>query len=79
VTALAYVGSLACLGLACRGLAVSLAYPIWAGVGGALAVLLGVLWFKEPLGATKLFGVALVLAGVTVLHGFGCHGAEVVK
>jgi small multidrug resistance pump len=73
---IAYVGSLVCLSGACKGLAVSLAYPIWTGLGGTLIALIGVLCFKEPLGVGKALGVALVIAGVALLLGVGPHAAE---
>jgi multidrug transporter EmrE-like cation transporter len=73
----AYVGSLVCLSGACRGLAVSLAYTLWTGLGGTLVVLISTLWFKEPLGHGKLLGIALVLVGVVLVLGFEPQAPEV--
>jgi multidrug transporter EmrE-like cation transporter len=72
----AYVGSFFCLNGACKGLPVSLAYPIWSGVGGTGVALISMLCFKEPLGIGKAFGVALVISGVVLLLGVGTHAAE---
>lgn len=74
--AVAYVGSLVCLNLACKGLALSLAYPIWTGLGGTIIALVGAFAFREPLGLARGVGVAFVLSGVALLLGFGSRAAE---
>lgn len=51
-----------------RTLPVSIAYPIWAGMGTAGVTLLGVLALGEPLGYVKSLGVVLVIAGVVILN-----------
>lgn len=51
-----------------RTLPVSIAYPVWAGVGTAGVTLLGVLALGEPLGALKGLGVVLVIIGVVILN-----------
>ena len=64
-SALAWLGVLARLDL-------SLAYPFVA-LGFVLTCFFGVLMFHEPLGALKLTGVALVVAGV-LLVGLSARG-----
>jgi small multidrug resistance pump len=56
------------LALAMRTVPLSISYPMWAGVGTVGA--LGAAWalFGERLGAVQFAGVALVLAGVALLH-----------
>ena len=39
-------------------------YAIWSGVGTALAVTIGIAYFREPLTAIKLASLALVILGV---------------
>jgi quaternary ammonium compound-resistance protein SugE len=44
------------------------AYAVWTGIGAAGAVLVGVLFFKEPASALRFVGVALILGGVATLR-----------
>ncbi|MDI9394518.1 MAG: multidrug efflux SMR transporter [Euryarchaeota archaeon] len=54
--------------LALKGLDVSIAYAIWAGLGTALITAVGIFWFKEPASALKMISLVLVVAGVIGLH-----------
>ncbi|MDQ1275539.1 MAG: small multidrug resistance pump [Euryarchaeota archaeon] len=54
--------------LALKGIDVSIAYAIWAGLGTALITVVGMLWFREPASALKLISLAVVVAGVIGLH-----------
>lgn len=54
--------------LALKGIDVSIAYAIWAGVGTGLITMIGILWFREPSTALKVVSIALVVAGVIGLH-----------
>ncbi|WP_433508633.1 DMT family transporter [Nonomuraea sp. CA-143628] len=56
-----------------RGMQIGVAYAVWAGLGTALIVMIGVLFLGEPISATKLLGVALVIAGVITLNLRGAH------
>ncbi|MGW5051253.1 DMT family transporter [Actinokineospora sp. NPDC004072] len=56
-----------------RGLQVGVAYAIWSGLGTTLIVIIGALFFHEPLTAVKLLGIALVVSGVVVLNLSGAH------
>lgn len=53
--------------LALRKIPVSLAFPS-VSLSYALLAVLGYFWLKEPLGAAQLGGIALIVAGVAVLH-----------
>lgn len=55
-------------GLALKRLDLSLAYAIWAGVGTALIVVIGIFWFREPAGLVRLGGIGLIIAGVVLLN-----------
>ena len=67
-TALAYVISFALFGLAIKTISVGAAYAIWAGVGTAAIVLVGVIWFAEPLTILRVACIGLIVAGVVGLH-----------
>ncbi|MEU4311881.1 SMR family transporter [Nocardia sp. NPDC024068] len=56
-----------------RGMNVGFAYALWSGLGTTLIVLIGALFLGESLGATKILGVALVVAGVVTLNLAGAH------
>lgn len=54
--------------LALKGIDVSIAYAIWAGLGTALITVVGIFWFREPASALKLISLIVVVAGVIGLH-----------
>ena len=47
------------------------AYAIWTGLGAAGAVLMGVLFFKEPAGSKRLVFLSFIIAGAVGLKVFG--------
>lgn len=67
VTIVSSIGGLFFLGMALKGLPVSLAYPIWVGVGIVGTVLFGMLALGEGVGIVKILCIGLVLAGVVGL------------
>jgi small multidrug resistance pump len=62
-----YVISAVAVILALKRLDLSLTYAVWSGVGTALAALIGVVYFREPVTALKLASLALVVLGVAGL------------
>lgn len=56
-----------CLTLALKELPVSIAYPIWTGIGTLGTVLLGALLLGEALTPVKLLSVALIVVGIAGL------------
>lgn len=62
-----YLVSLGLLTLALRGIDLSIAYAVWAGLGTALVSIAGVVLFREGLSALKIVSLALVIAGVVGL------------
>ncbi|WP_169449938.1 DMT family transporter [Pontibacillus halophilus] len=55
-------------------LPLGLSYAMWAGVGTALTVLVGILLFKEPLNLYVILGVIMIIGGTVVLNvGGGAH------
>jgi small multidrug resistance pump len=65
---LCYVSSFALLGLALRGIELSIAYAVWAGVGTAVVAGIGIIWFGESAGVWKLLCLTLIVLGVAGLH-----------
>lgn len=63
-----YAASFTLLTLALKRIDVSVAYAVWAGVGTALIAVVGILYFKEPLSAMKVFSIFLIIAGVIGLN-----------
>jgi small multidrug resistance pump len=62
-----YVLSAASVILALKRLDLSVTYAIWSGVGTALAAMIGIAYFREPLTLIKIASLALVILGVVGL------------
>ena len=62
-----YVLSAAAVILALKRLDLSVTYAIWSGVGTALAAMIGIAYFREPLTWIKVASLALVIIGVVGL------------
>jgi small multidrug resistance pump len=56
-----------------KGIPLGIAYAIWAGVGVVLVAVISWLVFHEPLSLVQVLGMALVVAGVTMLELGGKH------
>ncbi|WP_368195896.1 multidrug efflux SMR transporter [Aeromonas sp. R2-2] len=52
------------LALSLRSIEISIAYPVWVGIGSVGAVTLGVLMFNERLSTVKFFLCSMVCVGV---------------
>lgn len=68
VSLLALAAFVFLLGRALTALPVGSAYAVWSGIGAAGSVLAGAVFFGEALTLLRLFGVALVVAGIAVLR-----------
>jgi len=68
VTVAGYLTSFSCLGIALKGLPVSTAYAIWAGVGTALVAIVGMAFLSEPANLIKYASLVLIVLGVVGLH-----------
>jgi len=64
----AYILSFVLLGLALKGIELSIAYAIWAGVGTALIAVIGFFYFNEPITTLKLVSIVLIVLGVVGLN-----------
>jgi quaternary ammonium compound-resistance protein SugE len=65
---LALAAFVSLLGRALTALPVGSAYAVWSGIGAAGTVLAGAVFFGEALTLLRALGVALVVAGIAVLH-----------
>lgn len=63
-----YAGSFAWLSLAVRQVPIGVAYAMWAGLGTALIVAIGVVFLDESISVAKVVGVVLVVGGVVTLN-----------
>lgn len=50
--------------MALKRLDLSVTYAIWSGVGTALAAMIGIAYFREPLTLFKIASLVLVVLGV---------------
>ena len=64
LTVVGMIISFALLAQATKVLPLGTAYAVWTGIGALGALIVGVLWFKEPLTAARIFFAALLLAGI---------------
>lgn len=46
----------------------SIAYAAWSGIGTSLIVIVGFLYFKEPITSLRLTSIALIILGVIGLN-----------
>ena len=59
--------SMGLLGLALRTLPLGTAYAVWTGIGSVGTAVLGIILFREPATALRMFCIALILAGIVGL------------
>ncbi len=64
ITIAGYVTSFALLGLALKGLPVSVVYAIWSGAGTALVAMIGIVILGEEANVMKIASIGLVIIGV---------------
>jgi quaternary ammonium compound-resistance protein SugE len=69
ITLAAMIGSFGLLSLAMRTLPLGTAYPIWTGIGGLGAFLVGVLVFGEAATPGRVLGITLITSGIILLKG----------
>lgn len=63
-----YLLCLICLTFAIKKFDVSVAYAVWSGMGTALVAAIGIIYFKEPFTALKVFYTMLIIVGVMGLN-----------
>lgn len=63
-----YGAGLIPLAMALKKIEVSVAYAVWSGLGTALIAIIGIIWFKEHVGALKIVSILLVVLGIVGLN-----------
>lgn len=56
------------LSVAMRSIPAGTAYAVWTGIGAVGAVLVGIVFLREPAGLMRLGALALIVAGVLALR-----------
>ena len=67
ITVVCMIASFYFLALALKSLPLGTAYAIWTGIGTIGTVIFGIILFKEPVTAMRLFCIALIVCGITGL------------
>lgn len=67
LTGIMLVASMAGLMLAMKRIPISIAYPVWTGIGAVGSVIIGAVVFKEPVSPSTVLGVLLLCAGMALV------------
>ena len=67
LTVIGMIASMALLAHATKTLPLGTAYAIWTGIGAVGSVVVGILLFKEPATAARIFFAALIIVGLVGL------------
>lgn len=70
VVVLAYGVAFYFLGVALKYIPVGIAYAMWSGLGIVLIALIGFIIFGQRLDGAAIAGLALIMAGILVIHLF---------
>lgn len=68
VVVVAYALSFFLLSLTLKRMGVGTAYAIWSGLGTALIVVIGILYFRESITVLKIASIMLIIIGVIGLN-----------
>lgn len=63
-----YAACFSCMTVALKRIDVSVAYAVWSGMGTALIMAVGVMYFREPMTLLKAASTILIIAGVIGLN-----------
>ncbi|HNX78034.1 MAG TPA: multidrug efflux SMR transporter [Candidatus Rifleibacterium sp.] len=67
-TVITLIMSFVLLSIALKELPVSVAYPVWTGIGAVGTVMSGVIILNEPFDFYRLLCITLILSGITGLR-----------
>ena len=73
LTVIGMIFSFLFLSQATKSLPLGTSYAIWTGIGALGAVIVGIVLFKEPVTAARIFFVALLLIGIIGLKATSGH------
>ena len=73
LTIIGMVFSFIFLSQATKTLPLGTAYAVWTGIGALGAVIVGIVLFKEPVTAARIFFVSLLLIGIIGLKATSGH------
>ena len=73
LTSVGMIFSFLFLSQATKSLPLGTSYAIWTGIGALGAVIVGIVLFKEPVTAARIFFVSLLLIGIVGLKATSGH------
>ena len=73
LTVVGMIFSFLFLSPATKSLPLGTAYAVWTGIGALGAVIVGIVLFKEPVTAARIFFVSLLLIGIVGLKATSGH------
>ena len=73
LTVVGMIFSFLFLSQATKNLPLGTAYAVWTGIGALGAVIVGIVMFKEPVTAARIFFMALLLIGIVGLKATSGH------
>ena len=73
LTIIGMIFSFLFLSQATKSLPLGTAYAVWTGIGALGAVIVGIVLFKEPVAAARIFFVSLLLIGIVGLKATSGH------
>ncbi|MEG0875063.1 MAG: multidrug efflux SMR transporter [Clostridiales bacterium] len=60
--------SVFCISTAAKTLPIGTAYAVWTGIGAVGAVVVGILFYKDPITITRIFYIILIDIGIIGLN-----------
>ncbi|WP_272482989.1 DMT family transporter [Paenibacillus agilis] len=66
--AICYLTAFTFLSFSLKTIPLSSAYATWSGIGTALAVVLGIIFFQEEISMLKIVALLLVVVGIMMLN-----------
>ena len=70
ITFIGYSVSFYFLSMVLKYIPIGISYAIWSGLGIVLISIVGLLVFKQELDLPGIFGMVLIISGVSVIHLF---------
>ena len=67
ITIVCMVASFVLLSLAMRSIPLGTAYAVWTGIGAAGTMLVGIIFWHDPLTLWRVLGVMMIVGGVVLL------------